>query len=786
MSRNIPGQQLGRYRIRGKIGAGGMGEVYLAHDTNLHRDIALKVLPSGSIPDSNARNKLLAEARAASRLNHPNICIVHEAGEIDDEVFISMEYIEGRQLSNIISPSGLTQDKIISYGLQLANALAHAHQRGVIHGDLKPSNVIVTPEDRLKLLDFGLAKRAPVSDPTETTTTNTLQTSGQLGGVTLAYASPEGLRGSSGDARSDIWCLGIVLYEMVVGRRPFEGCTPFELTSAIIHQPLPALPLTTPSGLEVVVRRCLEKKPGQRYQRVAEVAAALEAISAVPAGADKGTVSHLRGKLPPRHFLAVLVMIALLAFWFITTRRQSEVVLSKSVAVLPFTNLSSNAEQEYFADGMTDELITELGSISALKVISRTSMMRYKGTRQPLPEIAQQLNAGSIIQGSVLRSGNHVRITVQLTDGRTDHNLWAQSYERDLEDIVTLQAEIASAIASQISAQLTPQEEAHLARNSRVDPEAYQLYLRGRFFWEQRTPQGFQKALDLFHDSITRDPTYAPAYCGIADTYILQQNYGFLSFEDAHSLARAAALRAVELDSTLAEAHTSLASVLEDYDWNWTASESEYKRAIELNPSYATAHEWYGNLLSVLGRHDEAIAQLQKARELAPLSARAAVDLGYAFFHARQYDYAVQEGHKALELEPNLAAAHELLGRAYLSKKFRAQAITEFQAAATLTQMSRTDRALLAYAYATAGRKDLALKMVRDLNSLPTSAVPFYHIAMIYLALDNKDGAMATLEHEFSSGHDKWLPLIGIEDAFDPLRSEPRFQAIVKQLQLMR
>jgi tetratricopeptide (TPR) repeat protein len=435
---------------------------------------------------------------------------------------------------------------------------------------------------------------------------------------------------------------------------------------------------------------------------------------------------------------------------------------------------------------MTDQLITELGSISALRVISRTSTMHYKDTRQTVPEIAQQLNVAAVVQGSVLRSGNHVRITVQLTDGKTDRNLWAQSYEREMEDIFTLQAEVASAIASEVQATLTPQERAHLLRNVKVDPEAYQLYLRGRFLWEQRTPEGFQKALARFHDAISKDPTYAQAYCGLADTYILQENYGLLSFKEAHSLALAAAVRAIELDSTLAEAHTSLASIRQDYDWDWAASESEYRRAIELNPSYATAHQWYGNLLSVLGRHNEAILHGRQARQLAPLSARIAVDLGYVFFHARQYDNAIQEGLKALELEPNLASSHELLGRAYLSKNLGTKAIAEFQAAAALTQNNKTDRALLAYSYAKTGRKDLALKTVGELSSVPSSSVPFYRIAMIYVALDKKQNAMLTLEQAFSSKQDKWLQLIGVEEAFDPLRSQPRFQAIVKGLQLTK
>jgi eukaryotic-like serine/threonine-protein kinase len=780
----MPGRQLGRYNIRRKIGAGAMGEVYLVHDTHLDRDVALKVLPSVSLPDEKARYRLLAEARAASRLNHPNICTVHEAGEIDGEVFIAMEYVEGRRLNDIISPSGLPQEKIVSYGLQLASALAHAHERGIIHRDLKPSNIIVTPQDCLKLLDFGLAQRASVIDPTDSTISKAKLEAVEPGG-TLPYSAPEVLRGSGADARSDIWSLGIVFYEMAAGSRPFGGRTVFELTSAIFNKPRPALPPSMPMGLDLIVQRCLEKEPLHRYQRASELRAALETISPIAAGEGNRTVAHYQGRLSTRWILlAGALMIAVLSLWLGIGRLPSGDALSKSVAVLPLSNLSADAEQEYFADGMTDQLITELGSISALKVISRTSMMRYKNTRKSLPEIAQQLNVGAVVQGSVLRSGNHIRITVQLTDGKTDQNLWAQSYERDMEDIVRLQAEVASAIALQIRAKLTPQEQAHLARNVRVDPDAYQTYLRGRFFWEKRTGVGFQKALELFQEAISRDPTFAQPYCGLADTYTLERDYGLLSFEEANSLARAAALRAVELDDTLSEAHTSLASILQDYDRDWIASEREYRRAIDLNPSYATAHQWYGTLLSVLGRHGEAISQETQARELAPFSARVAIDQGYAFFHARQYDNTVQEGIEALALDPNLAGGHELLGRAYLSKKLHAQAIKEFREAAALTRESRTDTALLAYAYATDGHRELASRAVAELSSLPTSSAPFYHIAMIYLALDRKQDAMVALEQAFGAKSDKWLPLIGVEEAFDPLRAEPRFQAMIKRLQL--
>jgi serine/threonine protein kinase/Tfp pilus assembly protein PilF len=775
-------REFGQYRIREKIGAGGMGEVYRAHDTHLDRDVALKVLPADSVPDESARQKLLSEARAASRLNHPNICVVHEAGEIGGEVYFAMEFVEGRPLNNIITPRGLSSEKVLSYGIQLAGALAHAHEHGILHGDLKTSNIIITPQDCVKLLDFGLAQRIPISEPSATTTSFTLLERGR-GACTLAYAAPELLKGLSVDARTDIWCLGIVVYEMTTGRRPFEGETPFELTSAILTRQCPALPPSAVAGLNLVVHRCLEKDPVNRYQGAIEVRAALEAV-----GADNSTGREPFS--PQRNFvirltLAVAILVvAGLCVWLGLEGKSTQPTAIRSIAVLPLTNLSADKEQDYFTDGMTDELITELGSVSSLNVISSASVMRYKDTHSSVSQIARQLHVGAVVQGSVMRSDHRVRITVQLTDGRTDENLWAQSYERDLQDVLRLQAEVATTIATQVRAQLRTQEKTHLANVSQVDPDAYQLYLRGRFFWEQRTPESFQKALELFREAVSKDPTYAQAYCGIADTYTLLQDYGLVSFDEAHARAREASVRAIELDDTLAEAHTSLASILEDYDRDWAASEKEYKRAIELNPSYSTAYQWYGTFLSVLGRHDEAISQEKRANELAPLSARAAVDLGYAYFHAREYDNAIKQGLQALDLDPKLPGGHELLGRAYLSKRRWSEAIAEFQEASTLTLNSRTDQALLAYAYAKSGRRDSALSAIKEFGSLPKSSVPYYHIAIIYAALGEKEHSLDALEDAFAWEHDKWLPYVGVEEAFDSLRSEPRFISITKKLQL--
>ncbi len=778
------GQQLGRYQVHGKIGAGGMGEVYHAHDTHLDRDVALKVLLAARMPDDAARHRLLVEARAASRLNHPNICTVHEAGEIDGEMYIAMEYVEGRPLNEILAEGPLPPDKIIAYGMQLASALAHAHQNGVVHGDLKSANVIVTAEGYIKLVDFGLAWPAPVQKKgSNSTLTVAAAVQPRKMAGTLAYMAPEQLRGALPSVGSDIWSLGILLYEMAVRKVPFGGDTQLELGSAILEHTCPTLLPTAPAGLNVIVQHCLEKKAEQRYQSAAEVKSALEAIDPRTREIDRPIPP--KANVPLRWALAlVIVALAAVGTWLGLRNIGPGAPPRTWVAVLPMANLSPDASQEYFSDGMTDELITELGGITALKVISRPSVMRFKGTKLTVPEIARELNVGTVIVGSVFRAGNRVRISVQLTDGKSDQNLWAHSYEREMQDVMKLQADVAEAIAAQVKAKLTPQEEQRFAQSAKVDPEAYQFYLQGRYFWNQRTPEGFQKALEMFQAAIKKDPHYAPAYCGLADTYLLQYDYRLLSWEDSNSLGRAAALKAIELDPTLAEAHTSLGAVLEDYDHDWPGAEREYRKAIELNPSYATAHQWYGTLLSVLGRHDEAIAQEKQATELAPLLPRPQTDLGYALFHARRYDKAIEAGETALKMDPNSAAAHYLLGRADLIKKRFDQAAAEFETGSRLSNNRNSGVALVAYAEAMSGRKDTALAKAKDLAALPQSDVPYYQLAMVYTALGDKDAALNALQNAITHKQDVRATLIGVEVAFDPLRGDPRFHALLKQLQL--
>ena len=536
----------------------------------------------------------------------------------------------------------------------------------------------------------------------------------------------------------------------------------------------------SPRFVETVARR--------GYRFLAEVTAAEEAAapSAVP-GAKPGA----RETFPPVVRWGVVVpvlvlLLAVLAAWVFFRSRNGASSPSRirSLAVLPLESLSADASQDYFADGMTDELITDLGQISALRVISRTSVMGYKGTRKPLPQIARELNVDAIIEGTVLRSGNQVRITAQLIEAPADKHLWAKSYEGDLRDTLALQNQVASAIAQEVRINLTPQEEAALKNAKSVNPEAYESYLKGRYFWNKRTGEGLQKAIEHFNEAIVKDPQYAQAYAGLADSYALLGNADFdvMSPREAYPKAKAAATKALELDDSLGEAHTSLAFCLGLFEWNWNAAEKEYLRAIALNPGYATARQWHALQLSALGRFDEAISEMRKAESLDPLSLIISADVADVLFAAHRYDEAIEQGRKAIEMDPNFAIAHYEIGQALAQKKIYGPAIAELQKAKELSGGDTTCVAVLAYAYATSGKPDEAIKLLNELKSRPNHRFSYAaHEALIYAGLDDKDQALALLEKAYEEHFDA---LALRSPAFDPLRSDRRFRDLMGRIGL--
>jgi serine/threonine-protein kinase len=762
---------LGFYQVFELIGAGGMGEVYRARDTRLHRDVALKVLPASSVADPAARSRLLNEARAAGSLNHPNICTVYDVGEDAGCVFVAMELVLGKPLSSALRDGPLLAATILRLGVQVADALAHAHQHGVVHRDLKPANIMAIPGGRVKVLDFGLARLTAKEIGEATQSRITQCEAGAIAG-TLGYLAPEVLRGHPADARSDIWALGITLYELATGRQPFRGDSGFEVSSAILRDAPSPLPAGFPPGLEMVIQRCLEKDPAQRYQSAAEVRAALEmvlpasAASLTPASEPPLPSAPKREALA-RRFLSWraaaaigALLLTTLALTFLPDWRgrsfpSGEADLTiRSLAVMPLDNMSGDASQDYFADGMTEALIMDIARIQSLRVISRTSVMPYKQVKKPLPQIARELNnVDAFLEGSVQLEGSRVRINVQLIHAKSDRHLWANSYDRELRDVLGLQMEIARTIAREIRARLSPHEERNLAGARAVHPEAHAEYLLGQHQLRKASREGSEKAIEHFSRAIAQDSGHALAYAGLAEAYDSLSTF-YLAPEVALPQAKAAALRAVELDDTLAEAHASLGLVRLVYDWDWAAAEKAFRRALELNPISAKAHLGYGVYLATLGRFDEALQEESRARELDPLGVSAR---GYSllpWYFSRRYEAAIQRCQEALQVEPQLGQALSLAAMSYLQLGRRAEAL----AAAERTLQLKQSPPLLAQAgvvFAEAGKKTEAYRLIdKMIEQSRQRYVCGYNIAGVYVALGEYNRAYQWLEEAFRQRSD--------------------------------
>ena len=795
------GIRLGPYEILAPLGAGGMGEVYRAKDTLLGRDVALKVLPEELLEGEERRARFEREARTLASLNHPGIAVLYSFEEIppsppssSSRHILVMELLEGETLRERLSGGALPVRKAVAWGVEIARALAAAHERGIVHRDLKPENLFVTKDERVKILDFGLAKKTPPrADEVADTRARTLTAGTEEGVVlgTVAYMSPEQVRGESVDLRSDIFSLGAVLHEMLSGRRAFQGASAAETMSAILNGEAPDLAATSPAippGVVRVVRHCLEKSPRVRFHSASDVAFALEEASDAPA---PGLPADSR---PPvarsRRLVATGVLVlAALAIVAVAARRLLRILPGgataggiRSIAVLPLENFSGDAEQEYFADGMTEELITQIAQIRSLRVISRTSAMAYKGTKKRIPEIGRELNVDAVLEGSVQRSGTRVRVTAQLIRASTDEHLWARSYERDLKDVLGLQSEVASAVAQEVQAALTPDEKVRLTRARPIDPEAHELYLKGRFHWNKATEGDLVAAIRNFDAALARDPGYAPAFAGIADAYVSLSDVYRAPYEVMPE-AKAAATKALQLDDALADAHVSLANIRLFYDRDWSAAEREARRALELNPNSAGAHDLLATYFAVLGRGDENASEATRALELDPLSVVFTFDAGWGRLAARDYDRAIELFRRAVGIEPGYGFAHEGVAIANVLKNRCSEAI------AAAEDGTRADDSPFVLAtsggvYAACGRRDSAREVLAKLaGPYRNRYVCPYEIAVIQIGLGEMDLAFKSLEKGLED-RSVCVPFLNVDPRLDPIRSDPRYPDLVRRLAL--
>jgi serine/threonine-protein kinase len=784
------GKTLSHYRLVEKIGEGGMGVVYRAHDTRLERDVALKVLPAGVLSDDAARKRFRKEALALSKLNHPNIATVFDFDTEDGTDFLVMEYIPGTTLNQKVAAGPMTEKEIARLGRQIAEGLAAAHDQSVLHRDLKPANIRITTDGRAKILDFGLAKLIPPPDMESRAETAT--ESAALAG-TLPYMAPEQLRRERLDTRTDIFAFGDVLYEMATGRRPFRGETQPQLTEAILHE-APVAPRALNSrlspDLERIITKCLEKEPERRYQSAKEVEVDLRRL-----GASGEVVVPAPNPPRPRRWLHVAIGVAVIGLAAILTTRLLNIPGPPSpepedgkvmLAVLPFENLSADPEQEYFSDGMTEEMIAHLGRLQPeqLGVIARTSAMQYKNTTKQVDQIGRELGVQYLLEGSVRRAAGRVRITAQLIQVSDQTHLWADTFDSDSADVLALQSQVAQFIAREINIKLTPEEQAHFGGFLPVDPEAFEAYLRGRYFWNKRTPGSMKKGIEYFQQAIEKDPNHPLAYAGLADSYNMLGNWSVLPPKEAYPEAKAAARKALGIDGKFAEAQVALSYATFLYDWEWEEAEKGFERALELNPNYAPGHQWYAVYLIAWGRHNEARAEIERAHDLDPLSLIISSVRGWIFFMAREYDQTIEQCREIIELDPGFFAAHFFLARAYGQKGMYEEAIVAFQKAVSLSGGNISLMGNLGRVYALAGEKDEATRVLRELMDLSKQQyVSPFDIAKVHTGLGEWDQAFVWLEKALEERH-PWLVHLAVDPTLDSLRPDPRFQDLLRRLGL--
>jgi serine/threonine-protein kinase len=826
------GTKFGRYEIRSKIGEGGMGEVYLAEDTRLHRKVALKILPTELAANKDRMRRFEQEAQAAATLNHPNILTVYEIGEVDGKHYISTELIDGQTLREHLShKESLPLNTILKIGVQVSEALSAAHQAGIIHRDIKPENIMLRKDGYAKVLDFGLAKlsepRAVATGSAGSEDATRVQVNTTPGMVmgTVSYMSPEQARGKETDARTDIWSLGVVLYEMLAGKVPFTGETVNHTIVAILEKE-PQFLENVPAELQRIVRKALTKDVEMRYQSARDLLIDLKNLrrdldiqgelerSIIPNRAattespnENQTQVYASGSVAATssgqaatthsvtisassleyavtkaksHKLATAIIGVLLVGvistvgYFAFVSRGGSTKQINSIAVMPFVNESGNPDVEYLSDGMTETLINSLSQIPNLSVKARSSVFRYKGKEIDPKKVASELGVQAILTGRLIQRGDQLTLSVELIDGLTENTIWGNKYDRKGSDLVSLQSEVARDVSGKLKSKISGADAAKVEKSFTVNPEAYQLYLKGIFYWNKRTRDSVKRSIDFFNQAIEKDPAYAPAYAGLAEAYVLLPAFYASTPQDSYPKAKAAAKRALELDGSLAEAHAALALAF-DLDFDFPEAEREYQQAIQMSPNYATTHQWYGRMLVQIKRYDEAVAEGKRAQELDPLSLIITANLSDDYFYQGKYDEALQYAKATVDMDPNFFLGHLSVGTVYEMKGNYTVALTEYQRVMELND-DPNYLAYLAHLYAVSGKRDEALKTLEQMKQIANGGryISHYGYAVVYAGLGNKDKAIEQLEQSFEERGPDFL-YVAVDPFFKDLHSDPRF-----------
>jgi eukaryotic-like serine/threonine-protein kinase len=826
------GQELSHYKILERLGAGGMGEVYLAEDTKLNRPVAIKLLPQDAVSDEKAKRRLIQEAQAAAKLDHPNICAIYDVGELEETFFIVMQYVEGETLAERMRVGTISIEQSLDAAIQIAEALCEAHSRGIVHRDIKPLNIMITSKGLVKILDFGLAKfiRESALSESQADTASMLTTPGMIIG-TLPYMSPEQLRGESIDDRSDIFSFGVVLYEAVSGKHPFRGETSATTSAYILMKEprsLREVAPQVPPELDIIINKALAKNREDRYQTSTEMLSDLSdltyqigitraskgyslrapladsrATPPVQTGAasrrvterpeealtqgQRQTWSHRIKALSVarRAFVigAIFFAIACAALFFMMRGSFGGTATINSIAVLPFTDINPAPEMEYLSDGITETLIKSLSQMPNMKVISSSSVFRYKGQDIDPQAIGSTLKVEAVITGKIIQRGENLTISVELVDTSDRSRIWGRTFSRKATDIFLLENDIARQVTDNLQLKLSGEDKARLNKQHTDNPEAYRYYLQGRYYWNKVRGGALRKAIENYQKAIDIDPDYALAYAGIAESWVLG---GGVSLPPSEYILKAkdAAEQALRLDDTLVEARTTLAKVKSEYEWKWDEAEAEFKRAIEINPNYATAYVWYADHLTAMRRLEEATTMLRRAYELDPLSLNVNANLGLPLFYGGQYKEAIAAFQRALDMDPSFIPARDYLGNAYAANGMYKEAISEFEKVLSVAKGYYPALAMLGYCHARAGRKAEAERVLEKLVELSkTGHISTLNMVIIYTGIGDVEKAIEWLlkMYEARAGY---LIYLKVHPVFASLRSHPRFQEMVTLMKL--